>query len=210
MPAFTETAPRLDNSWFDDKFGTVPMMAILRGYGAERALRTASEAWALGITLVEVPIQSDEDVETLGLLAEQAAARGFAVGAGTVTSRRHVELARAAGARFVVSPGLDLDVARYAAESGLHPLPGVGTATEVQVAERAGLRWLKAFPAAALGPQWIKLLHGPFPRTRFVATGGIDAGNAAGFLAAGARAVAVGSSLEDPEQLTRLAELRTR
>ncbi|MEV4767572.1 2-dehydro-3-deoxyphosphogluconate aldolase, partial [Micromonospora chokoriensis] len=79
--------------------------------------------------------------------------------------------------------------------------------TEAQQALRHGLTWLKAFPAITLGPAWFKALAGPLPQLRFVATGGLDAGNAAPFLQAGVRVVAVGSALSDPSQLDRLAEL---
>lgn len=71
----------------------------------------------------------------------------------------------------------------------------------------AGLTWVKAFPAAWLGPSWFRHIRGPFPQVRFVATGGIDASNAAQFLSAGVRVVAVGSDLDDETQLDHLADL---
>jgi len=77
----------------------------------------------------------------------------------------------------------------------------------VQAAMHLGLTWLKAFPASVLGTPWFRAMAGPFPDARFVATGGMDATNAGSFLEAGARVVAVGSALEDPAQLPRLAEL---
>jgi 2-dehydro-3-deoxyphosphogluconate aldolase/(4S)-4-hydroxy-2-oxoglutarate aldolase len=91
--------------------------------------------------------------------------------------------------------------------AGLPHLPGVGTATEVQQAYRAGCRWLKAFPAAALGPAWLSALHGPFPDVRFVATGGLTVADAPTFLAAGARVVALGAALADPAQRAQLGTL---
>jgi 2-dehydro-3-deoxyphosphogluconate aldolase/(4S)-4-hydroxy-2-oxoglutarate aldolase len=66
---------------------------------------------------------------------------------------------------------------------------------------------VKAFPAQWLGTEWFRHIRGPFPQVRFVATGGMDAGNAGGFLDAGVRVVAVGSALEDETQLERLAAL---
>ncbi|REE75453.1 2-keto-3-deoxy-phosphogluconate aldolase [Rhodococcus wratislaviensis] len=198
----------IDNSWFDTAFGPTPLMAILRGLGRSRAIETAHAAWGLGVHLIEIPIQTPEDIETLAALVDLARPRGLAVGAGTVTTREHVDQARRAGARFVVSPGWDQDINAYAAEQGIHPLPGVGSATDVQAATAQGLTWLKAFPAAALGSNWINLMKGPFPRIHFIATGGISAANADEFLRAGAQAVAVGSSLNDPEQLPLLAQIR--
>jgi 2-keto-3-deoxy-6-phosphogluconate aldolase len=83
----------------------------------------------------------------------------------------------------------------------------VATPSEVQIALKEGLTWLKAFPASVLGTEWIKAMKGPFPAAKFVTTGGMHAGNAGEFLAAGAKVVAVGSALEDPSQLPQLAEL---
>ena len=118
-----------------------------------------------------------------------------------------VAAAADAGAAFTVAPGLDLAVADAAAARGLPHLPGVATPTEAQQALRHGLTWLKAFPAISLGPAWFKAVAGPLPQLRFVATGGLDAGNAGAFLQAGVRVVAVGSALSDPTQLDALAKL---
>jgi Entner-Doudoroff aldolase len=196
-----------DNSVFEEIFRDVPLMAILRGMGVERTLATATRAWDLGITAVEVPVQTPTDVEALRVVAEAARERGLTVGAGTVVSLEHVRQAVDAGAAFTVSPGFDVDVVRASHEAGMPALPGVATATEVQRAMAEGLTWLKAFPASLLGTGWFPAMRGPFPQARFVATGGMDSGNARSYLDAGVRVVAVGSALEDEAQLPALAEL---
>ncbi|MEV7632870.1 bifunctional 4-hydroxy-2-oxoglutarate aldolase/2-dehydro-3-deoxy-phosphogluconate aldolase [Microbacterium sp. NPDC089318] len=196
-----------DNSVFEEIFRDVPLMAILRGMGVERTLATATRAWDLGITAVEVPVQTPTDVEALRVVAEAARERGLTVGAGTVVSLEHVRQAADAGAAFTVSPGLDIDVVRASHEAGMPALPGVSTATEVQRAMGEGLTWLKAFPASLLGTGWFPAMRGPFPQARFVATGGMDSSNARSYLDAGVRVVAVGSALEDEAQLPSLAEL---
>lgn len=196
-----------DNSVFDEIFRDVPLMAILRGMGVERTLATATRAWDLGITAVEVPVQTPTDVEALRVLAEAARERGLTVGAGTVVTLDHVRQAAEAGAAFTVSPGFDVDVVRASHEAGLPALPGVATATEVQRALDEGLTWLKAFPASLLGTAWFPAMRGPFPQARFVATGGMDSTNARSYLDAGVRVVAVGSALEDEAQLPALAQL---
>jgi Entner-Doudoroff aldolase len=185
-------------------------MAIFRGLGVDRSVELARRARELGIEEVELPIQSEADVDALAAVAEAGRAEGRLVGAGTVVSTRHIELAASAGAAFTVSPGFDADVVRASATAGRPPLPGVATPTEVQAAMALGLTWLKAFPASLLGPAWFRAMAGPFPDARFVATGGMDAGNAAAFLDAGVRTVAVGSALEDPAQLPALASLLRR
>lgn len=197
----------LDNSSLSTLFGDVPLMAILRGMGAERTLAVATAAWDLGITSVEVPVQTPADVEALRLLAEAAKERGLTVGAGTVISVEHVRQAADAGAAFTVSPGFDLEVVQASHDAGMPALPGVATATDVQLAMKSGLTWLKAFPASLLGPGWFKAMAGPFPQVNFVATGGMDSTNAAQYLDAGVKVVAVGSALEDSAQLPALARL---
>jgi 2-dehydro-3-deoxyphosphogluconate aldolase / (4S)-4-hydroxy-2-oxoglutarate aldolase len=127
--------------------------------------------------------------------------------ASTVTTLDQVRLVRHHGGLFTVAPGLDSDVARASLEAGLAHLPGVATATEVQGAMALGLRWLKAFPASLLSRAWVGALLAPFPRACFVVTGGVDADNAQEFVAAGAKAVGVGSALASPGQLDRLAAL---
>jgi Entner-Doudoroff aldolase len=196
-----------ENARFEEIFRGNPLMAIMRGLGVERSLAVAATAWDLGIDVVEVPVQSPEDVAALTAVAAAGRERGKVVGAGTVVSLEHVELAAGAGAGFTVSPGLDLEIVRASAAAGMPSMPGVATATEVQAAMKEGLTWLKAFPATVLGTGWLSAMKGPFPTAVFVLTGGISSSNAADFLAAGARAVAVGSALEDPAQLPRLAQL---
>jgi 2-dehydro-3-deoxyphosphogluconate aldolase/(4S)-4-hydroxy-2-oxoglutarate aldolase len=194
-------------SEFDDIFQGAPLMAILRGMGVERSVRLATTAWDLGIDAVEVPLQTDEDELALRELVRLGAERGKAVGAGTIIRPEQVEVARDAGARYLVSPGLDARVVEAARDAGLPILPGVATPSEVQLAVSLGLTWVKAFPATWLGVGWFKHIRGPVPQVTFVATGGLDASNVADYLAAGVRVAAVGSALEDAAQLPRLAEL---
>ncbi len=188
-------------------FDGVRVLVILRDLPAGETLRLAGRAWDLGIDVVEVPIRTPEAVPALKRVVAAARERGVPVGAGTVRTADQVAAAADAGAAFTVAPGLDLAVADAATARGLPHLPGVATPTEAQQALRHGLRWLKAFPAVSLGPAWFRAVAGPLPELRFVATGGIDAGNAGDFLAAGARVVGVGSALADPRQVDRLAEL---
>ena len=197
-------------SEFDDIFSGPPLMAILRGMGVERSVRLATTAWDLGIDAVEVPLQTEEDERALRELVRLGAERGKVVGAGTVITTDQVAAARDAGARYLVSPGLDPRIVAAAREAGLPILPGVATPSEVQLAVSLGLHWLKAFPATWLGAGWFRHIRGPFPQVTFVATGGLDASNVTEYLDAGVRVAAVGSALEDPAQLEKLAEvLRT-
>jgi 2-dehydro-3-deoxyphosphogluconate aldolase/(4S)-4-hydroxy-2-oxoglutarate aldolase len=192
---------------FPDLFAGRRVMAILRGLPPETTVDLAVRAWDLGIPAVEVPIPPSGDLAALRAAVRAGAERGRPVGAGTVTGPEQVAAVADAGAAFTVAPGFDPEVCAASLQRGLPHLPGVATPGEVQRAVRHGLTWLKMFPAAVLGPDWLAAVRGPFPEVEFVATGGVDARTAPAFLAAGARAVAVGSALADPEQITLLADL---
>lgn len=196
----------IENTWFDHAFGSTPVMAILRGMGVQRSVELATTAWDLGIDSVELPLQTDEDRQALKEVSRLGAERGKSVGAGTVIHVDQLRAAKEAGAEYLVSPGYDEALIRAAARESLPFLPGVTTPSELQAASVLGLTWVKAFPAKWLGTSWFSLMRGPFPDMNFVATGGMNAHNAQEFLKAGVSVVAVGSALEDPEQLTLLAD----
>ena len=134
-----------------------------------------------GIDCAEITLRTPA-----GLAAVQALAHrdDILVGAGTVLTAMQTDEAVAAGARFVVSPGLGLDVVSRAQQLGVAVLPGVATATELQTAAAAGLGAVKFFPAGALGGLgMLDALAGPFPGMRFMPSGGVTAENAADYLA---------------------------
>lgn len=195
---------------FDDILGGRRVMAILRGLPPDETVALAGRLWDAGVTVLEVPIGTPDAVAALRAAADAARERGLRVGAGTVITAEQVRAAAEAGAQYTVAPGLDLAVLAASLAAGMPHLPGVGTATEVQRAWPAGCRWLKAFPAKALGPSWIAALRGPFPDARFVATGGLTVADALAFLDAGARVVALGAALADPAQRDQLTTLLTR
>lgn len=181
-------------------------MAILRGFNPQRSLELTKLAWSAQLDLVEIPLQNDDSARALAACAAAASEEGKIVGAGTIVSKELVERAAELGAKFTVAPGFNLEVARHSEAHGMPHLPGVATATEVQDAMQAGFMWLKAFPAAQLGPEWITAMHGPFPEARFVATGGINSENATHFLTAGASGVSFGASFTEltTEEINRL------
>jgi 2-dehydro-3-deoxyphosphogluconate aldolase/(4S)-4-hydroxy-2-oxoglutarate aldolase len=144
-----------------------------------------------GIELLEITI------DTPGALAavELAAGNGRTVGVGTIVSGPQVDKCAAAGARFVVSPGLSVEVIERAHELGLEPIPGIFTATELLAAEAAGARIMKLFPASYGGPGYLRALRGPFPTAALVPTGGVRIDEIRAYLDAGATVVALGGEL---------------
>jgi 2-dehydro-3-deoxyphosphogluconate aldolase / (4S)-4-hydroxy-2-oxoglutarate aldolase len=144
-----------------------------------------------GVEVLEVTI------DTPGALAavERAAGEGRTVGVGTIVTAEQVNACAAAGARFVVSPGLRVDVVERALEVGLEPIPGFYTATELLAAQAAGARATKLFPASIGGPAYLRALRGPFPNVAIVPTGGVRIDEIKAYLNAGATAVALGGEL---------------
>ena len=195
---------------FDDLFARTPVMAILRGYSVDQTLEFANKAWDLGIECVEIPIQNEQALAALAATVEAGASRGKVVGAGTVVTTANVRQAKEVGAAFAVSPGLDQELVQSSFEAGLPMLPGVATASDIQLAQRLGLTWVKAFPAAELGTSWFRAMHGPFPQMKFVATGGITPADAPEFFEAGASVVSLGSALSDPGSWPTISALLRR
>jgi 2-dehydro-3-deoxyphosphogluconate aldolase / (4S)-4-hydroxy-2-oxoglutarate aldolase len=162
-----------------------------------RLLDLVEELADAGASIFEItfdgPAAADDLVAVRSRLADRWPAAW--VGAGTIRTVEQVRAAVAAGAAFGVSPLLDRVVIDAAVASDLPFIPGAYTPTEVDAAWRAGATFVKLFPASSLGPGHVRELRGPLPEIETVATGGIDATNALDFLAAGATAVGIGSSL---------------
>ncbi len=144
-----------------------------------------------GIEQVEVTIDTPGALDAVAA----AAAEGRTVGIGTVVDSEQVRAAAAAGARFVVSPGLVADVIETALELGVEPVPGVFTATEILAATAAGARVMKLFPASCGGPSYLRALRGPFPTIPIIPTGGVRIEDVPAYLDAGATVIALGSEL---------------
>jgi 2-dehydro-3-deoxyphosphogluconate aldolase/(4S)-4-hydroxy-2-oxoglutarate aldolase len=124
-----------------------------------------------GLACVEVTFRTAGAEESL---RRMAADPDMLVGAGTVLTCAQAERAVAAGAQFIVSPGLSLELVRHCLQIHVPVIPGVATASEIQAAWSMGLEVVKFFPAEPLGGiRTLSALAGPFPGMRFVPTGGI-------------------------------------
>ncbi|MCG6920773.1 MAG: bifunctional 4-hydroxy-2-oxoglutarate aldolase/2-dehydro-3-deoxy-phosphogluconate aldolase, partial [Acidobacteria bacterium] len=126
------------------------------------------------------------------------------VGAGTVLDPETATRCIDAGARFVVSPALNLDTVATCREAGIAVIPGALSPTEVVTAWKAGADLVKVFPAGAVGgPSYIKALKAPLPQIDLVPTGGVNLQTAGDFIRAGASALGVGGDLVDLAALRR-------
>jgi len=122
---------------------------------------------------------------------------GFLLGAGTVTDAATATRVIDAGASFVVSPVFRRDVLSEAHRHDVAALPGCFTPTEILDAWEAGADIVKVFPATALGPTFFKDVRGPLPHVKLMPTGGVTIDNVGTWIAAGAVAVGIGTSLLD-------------
>lgn len=162
-----------------------------------------------GLPIVEFALTTPDAPR---LIEQASTVDGVLLGAGTVLTAQRARDAVNAGARFLLTPSVRLEVAAEAARLGVPVMLGAMTPTEVGAAVDAGSTAVKVFPAARLGPAYVRDLHGPYPGTPLVMTGGLHAGNAAEYLAAGAIAVTAGSGVVSPALAaeSRFAEIRLR
>jgi len=159
---------------------TAPVIPVLVIEDAAHA-RTIAEALVQGgLPVLEVTLRTDA---ALDAIHEMADVPGAIVGAGTVLSADQLAAAAAAGAGFIVSPGLTEPVARAAIDSRIPFLPGVANAGDIMRGLDLGLDRFKFFPAEASGGRkTLSALAGPFGEVRFCPTGGITPENAPGYL----------------------------
>ncbi|WP_067668962.1 bifunctional 4-hydroxy-2-oxoglutarate aldolase/2-dehydro-3-deoxy-phosphogluconate aldolase [Nocardia miyunensis] len=145
-------------------------------------------------------------------LAAASTVPNAVVGAGTVLTGEQAEQAIGSGARFLVTPGLRPAVAEVAARQDIPVLMGALTPSEVMAALDMGAAAVKIFPARVLGPGYLKDLRGPFPDAALIPSGGVNAGNAAEFLAHGAVAVTAGTDVVAPADVAagRWSEIASR
>ena len=183
------------------------ILAIVRGTDPDACVESVATLAEVGISLVEVSLTTTDALSVIERVA--ASWPDVLLGAGTVITAAQARDVRAAGARFVVTPGSSPG-ADAADELGLPVLVGCLTPSEVIAADQAG-RLVKLFPAAPLGLSYFRALRDPFPAVPLVPVGGVDAELASAYLAAGALAVGVGSPLlgDAPRGGSR-ADLRQR
>ncbi|WP_454109965.1 bifunctional 4-hydroxy-2-oxoglutarate aldolase/2-dehydro-3-deoxy-phosphogluconate aldolase [Leifsonia shinshuensis] len=168
-------------------------LAVIRAPRIDDPAALCQALAAGGIRTVEFTFTTP-GVEAV-IAAAAADPRGALIGAGTVTDARTAEAAIAAGARFLVTPGLSESAAAVARDAGVPIMLGALSPSEVMRAVELGSAAVKLFPASAVGPGYLKDLRGPFPGIPFVPSGGLHAGNAGEWRAAGALAVTAGSSV---------------
>ncbi len=172
------------------------VIAVIRLADAARLFEVAEALRRGGVRALEVTMTTRGAVEAIRELARKKPS-GVLVGAGTVLDAAAAEAVIGAGADFVVSPITDAETIRTCRRHDVFVAPGALTPTEIHLAWSYGADVVKVFPATSVGPQFFKDIHGPFPDVKLMPTGGVSLENARDFIAAGACAVALGTSLID-------------
>jgi 2-dehydro-3-deoxyphosphogluconate aldolase / (4S)-4-hydroxy-2-oxoglutarate aldolase len=169
------------------------LVAIVRLENHHNVVEIVDALCNAGVEFLELTVERAEGFASLERVIKSHGDRAI-IGAGTVLAADDVRRVAAFGAQFIVSPNTDPSVITAAHELGLLALPGAFSATEIATATSLGARFVKLFPAS-VGVGYLRALRGPFPRVRFVPTGGVIAENALDWFDAGAVAVAMGSNL---------------
>jgi 2-dehydro-3-deoxyphosphogalactonate aldolase len=176
----------------------LPLVAILRGLTPQEALSIGGALVEAGFRTLEVPLNSPQPLESIGLLAEAFGDRCL-VGAGTVMTPAQVQEIAGVGGKLIVMPHADTQVIAAAKAAGLVCAPGVSTMTEAFAALAAGADALKLFPAEQLPPVVLKAWLSVLPKgTALLPVGGITPDNMDAYLAAGAAGFGIGSALFKP------------
>ncbi|MDR1970456.1 MAG: bifunctional 4-hydroxy-2-oxoglutarate aldolase/2-dehydro-3-deoxy-phosphogluconate aldolase [Treponema sp.] len=176
------------------------IIAIVRGAEEKLILPLGEALLAGGISMMEITLnQAKPDgfgaaFRGINVIREHFGDRLLA-GAGTVLSSAQVEMARDAGALYIVSPNTNPAVIRRTRDLGLVSLPGALSPGECVAAQEAGADFVKLFPASDLGTSYLKALKAPLSHIRFLAVGGINEKNAADFIKAGAVGLGIGGNL---------------
>lgn len=188
------------------------VFATIRSESYDQAAATADTLLSAGLTTLEISLTTPFALEAVTTLVREVGDDAV-IGAGTVLDEVSARMAIDAGARFLLSPNLDEKVLRAGHRYGVPVFPGVATPTEVVRAMELGADALTLYPATAYHPTWVSDLRAIIPHAALLPIGGITVGAAPDWVAAGAVAVGMGSSLTVGDRATvtkRLTELLDR
>jgi 2-dehydro-3-deoxyphosphogluconate aldolase/(4S)-4-hydroxy-2-oxoglutarate aldolase len=182
-----------------DTLRTARVVPVVRTHEARHAATAVQWLRDAGLRIFEITMTIPD---APALIRELAGDPALLIGAGTVADRATADACLAAGARFIVAPWVDGSLAAPCRSAGALLMLGVLTPTEVRTALAAGADVVKVFPASSAGgPAHIRALHSVFPDVAFCPTGGVEPGNVASYLAAGAAFVGMGGALVDEKRI---------
>ena len=174
------------------------IVAVVRSEKPDQLIQVVEALARGGVTAAEITFTVPEADRVIREVRKALGDR-IILGAGTVLDSETARTAILAGAEYLVTPCVNLDVIRLAKRYGKVVMPGGFTPTECLTAWEAGADVVKVFPADVVGPAFFKAMKGPLPQIRLMPTGGVDLTTAESFLKAGACCLGVGSSLVEPK-----------
>ena len=159
-----------------EKIGAIGIVPVIKIDDVEKAVPLAKALCEGGLPVAEVTFRTEEAEEAIKRITAEVPE--MLVGAGTVLTTEQVDRAVAAGAQFIVSPGLNPRVVKYCVDKGIPITPGTANASDIEQAIELGLEVVKFFPAGSLGGvATIKALAAPYTKMKFMPTGGVNAKN---------------------------------
>jgi 2-dehydro-3-deoxyphosphogluconate aldolase / (4S)-4-hydroxy-2-oxoglutarate aldolase len=170
------------------------LIAIIRGKNPKDIVSIVSALKDGGAKAVEVTMDTPNVLEVLEQLNAEFG-HEMLIGAGTVLDPESARMAIMAGAKFIISPSLNVDTIRMTKRYGALSIPGVFTPTEALTAYEAGADAVKVFPIHVLGPAYLKAIRDPLPQIPLIPTGGINLENVKEYLKLGVVAVGLGGAL---------------
>jgi len=171
------------------------IVAVVRAEGPEQALKIAEAVKAGGVEAIEIALTVPGAIDVIRELARAYRNGEILIGAGTVLDAETARAAILAGAEFLVSPCLNLDMIKMCNRYQKVSMPGAMSIKEVVEVMEAGGDFVKLFPGSAFGPEIVKAIKGPLPYAPLVPTGGVSLENVAEWIKAGCEAVGVGGEL---------------
>ena len=180
-----------------ERVGIIP---AIRVSSPQDALFAAEAVSSAGIPIVEVTMTVPGALEVIRELARSKL--DITVGAGSLLDLHTAEQCLEAGASFLTSTGLDLEMVEFARKQEAVVFPGALTPTEVIAGWKAGSDFIKIFPCAQVGgPHYIRALKAPYPEVRIIASGGVNQSTAGEYISAGASALGIGADLIQPRAI---------
>ena len=171
------------------------LVAVVRAENEDKAFRIAEACLKGGVPAIEITFTVPGAQRVIEALSSRFSENEIILGAGTVLDPETARIAILSGARYVVSPSLNLDTVKLCNRYRIACMPGAMTIREVQDCMEAGADIVKVFPGELFGPRIIKAIKGPLPQAELMPTGGVSVENAADWIKAGAVALGAGSSL---------------
>lgn len=178
------------------------LVAIIRAPSGEQLVQVSQALYDGGIDVIEVTFTVPGVLDTLKQVHAEMGDRVL-LGAGTVLDTETARAAILAGAEYIVTPTVNVDVIKLCRRYDKLVMCGAFTPTEILTAWEAGADIVKVFPADIGGPSYLKNVHGPLPQIRLLPTGGVNLDTLPAFVKAGACAVGLGSALVEQEALKK-------